>query len=172
MGDNVVADSGVPYSSHLPPLVQNPSRGNSSFHSPTEGHVDGTTRPNYGPNDPFWDTSIGQAITSFGTCLNSSKDEEEPRQYCATILHAQEIDKQIDEILGATPSRSTSVPVGYRSLADSMRPIELIIDHAVTPHNPGQITTPITYHVMSVPSPPRSSAPRDQPSISHFVSTF
>ena len=26
VGDNVVAKSGVPYSSHLPPLVQHPSR--------------------------------------------------------------------------------------------------------------------------------------------------
>ena len=55
--------------------------------------------------------------------------------------------------------------MGYCSLADSMRPIELIIDRAVTPHNLGQITTPITSHVMSIPNPPRSSAPGAQPSI-------
>ena len=55
--------------------------------------------------------------------------------------------------------------MGYHSLADSMRPIELIIDRAVTPHNPGQITTPITCHVMYVPNPPRSSGPGAQPSI-------
>ena len=88
VGDNVVAKSGVPYSSHLPPLVQQPSWGNTLFHSPTEGHVDDTTRPDFGPNAPFWDTSIGQAIASFGTCLNSSKDEEEHRKYHAAILHA------------------------------------------------------------------------------------
>ena len=52
--------------------------------------------------------------------------------------------------------------MGYRSLVDSMRPIEPIIDHAVTPHNLGQNTTS---HVMSVPNPPRSSAPGAQPSI-------
>ena len=39
VGDNVVAKSGLPYSSHLPPLVQHPSRGNSMFPSPMEGHV-------------------------------------------------------------------------------------------------------------------------------------
>ena len=55
--------------------------------------------------------------------------------------------------------------MGYRSLADSMRPIESNIDRAVTPHNPGQITTPITSHVMSVPNPPRSSTLGAQPSI-------
>ena len=59
VGDNVVAESGGPYPSHLPPLVQQPSWGNTSFHSPTEGHVDDTTHPDYGPNAPFWDTSIG-----------------------------------------------------------------------------------------------------------------
>ena len=57
--DNVVAESGGPYPSHSPPLVQQPSQGNNSFHSPIEDHVDHTTRPDYGPNAPFWDTSIG-----------------------------------------------------------------------------------------------------------------
>ena len=88
VGDNVVAESGGPYSSHLPPLVQQPSRINTLFHSPTEGHVDDTTHPDFGPNAPFWDTPIGQAISSFGTHLNSSKDEEERRQYSAAILRA------------------------------------------------------------------------------------
>ena len=40
----------------------------------------------------FWDTSIAQAIFAFGTRLNSSKYEEERRQYYATILRAQDID--------------------------------------------------------------------------------
>ena len=92
VGDNVVAKSGGPYSSHSPPLLQQPSQGNTSFHSPIEGHVDDTTHPDYGPNAPFWDTSIGQAIASFGTRLKFSEevspDEEECRQYQASILHA------------------------------------------------------------------------------------
>ena len=89
VGDNVVAEIGVPYSSHLPPLVQQPSQGDSSFHSPMEGRVDDTTRPDFGPNAPFWDIPVGQAIASFGTRLNSSKDEEEHRQYCSSILRVQ-----------------------------------------------------------------------------------
>ena len=48
----MVAESGGPYPSHLPPLVQQPSRGNTSFHSPTEGHVDDTTHLDYVPNAP------------------------------------------------------------------------------------------------------------------------
>ena len=61
----MVIESGGTYPSHSPPLVQQPSQGNTLFHSPTEGHVDDTTRPDYGPNAPFWDTFIGQAIASF-----------------------------------------------------------------------------------------------------------
>ena len=59
VGDNVVAESGGAYSSHSPPLVQQPSRGITSFHSPIEGHVDDTTHPYFSPNALFWDTSIG-----------------------------------------------------------------------------------------------------------------
>ena len=40
VGENVVAKSGGPYPSHSPPLVQQPSRGNTFFHSPMEGRVD------------------------------------------------------------------------------------------------------------------------------------
>ena len=86
--DNVVVESGVPYSSHSHPLVQQPSRGNSSFHSPLEGHVDDTTHPYFGPNAPFWETPIGQAISLFSTRVNSYEDEEECRKYLAAILHA------------------------------------------------------------------------------------
>ena len=55
--------------------------------------------------------------------------------------------------------------MGYHSLADSMRPIEPIIDRTVTLHNPGQITTPNTSHVMSVTNPPKSSTLGAQPSV-------
>ena len=92
VGENVVAESGDPYPSHLSPLAQQPSWGNTSFHSPIEGHVDDTTHPDYCPNAPFWDTSIGQAIASFGTRLKFSEElspnEEEHRQYQETILRA------------------------------------------------------------------------------------
>ena len=75
VGDNVVVESGVPYSSHSPPLVQQPSWVDSLFHSPMEGHVDNTSRLDFGPNAPFWDTLVGQAIASFDTHVNSPEDE-------------------------------------------------------------------------------------------------
>ena len=90
VGDNVGAESGGPYSSHSPPLVQHPSWEDSLFHPPLEGHVD-DTHPDFGPNTPFWETPIGQAIASFGTCVSSPESEEERRKYCAAILHAQEV---------------------------------------------------------------------------------
>ena len=55
--------------------------------------------------------------------------------------------------------------MGYHSLADSMRPIEPIIDHPLTTHSPVQISTPLTSYVMSVPNPPRYFASGAQPSI-------
>jgi len=159
-----VAESGVPYSSHSPPLVQQPSHEDSSLHPPTEDHVD-DTHLDFGPNAPFWETPIRQAIASFGTHVSSPEIEEEHRQYRAAILCAQEVEKQIDNLLGPSPIRSTFLPVGYRSLADSMRPIEPIIDRPLTTHIPGQISTPLTSYVMSVPNPPRSFASGAQPSI-------
>ena len=93
VADNVVVESGVPYSSHSPPLVQHPSLEDSSFHSPMQGHVDDVARLDFGPNAAFWETPVGQAIASFGTRAISSDMEEEHRKYRAAILHAQEIDK-------------------------------------------------------------------------------
>ena len=49
----MVVESGGPYPSHSPPLFQQPSQGNTLFHSPIEGHVYDTTHPDYGPNAPF-----------------------------------------------------------------------------------------------------------------------
>ena len=123
-----------------------------------EGHVDDTARPDFGPNASFWETPVGQAIASFGTHGIFSEIEEERRQYRSTILRAKEIDNQIDDILGPTTLRSTYVPMGYHSLIDSMRSIEPIIDHPLTTHSPGQISTPLTSYVMFVPNPPKSFA--------------
>ena len=59
VGENVVVESADPYPLHGPPLTHQPFRGNISFHSTIEGHVRDTTHLDYGPNAPFWDTSMG-----------------------------------------------------------------------------------------------------------------
>ena len=74
VGEIVVVERGDQYPSHGPPLAQKHSRGNTSFHSPIEGLVDDTNHPDYGPNALFWDTSMGQAIASFGTRPTSSEE--------------------------------------------------------------------------------------------------
>ena len=59
VGENVIVESRDPYPSHGPPLAQQPSRGNTTFHSPIECDVYDTTHLDYSPNAPFWDTSMG-----------------------------------------------------------------------------------------------------------------
>ena len=62
---------------------------------------------------------MGQAITSFGTRPTSSEEispnEEECRQYQAAILHAQEIEKKIDDILGTVEGASRRSRLERRS---------------------------------------------------------
>ena len=62
----------------------------TSFHGPVEGHVDSPIRPNYGPDAPFWGTSMGQSIVSFGVHKPSpehpSYSEEEYRKIQSAIL--------------------------------------------------------------------------------------
>ena len=95
-------------------MVQQPSRGNIFFHSPMEGHVDDTTCPDYGPTAPFRDTAMGHVIALFGTHPTSyeyiSPNEEEHRQYEVDIIHARELDKKIDSILGTPPPHSIVFP--------------------------------------------------------------
>ena len=78
----------------------------TSFHPHVEGR---TVSPEYGPYAPFWRTSMGQAIASFGVNRPSreqySPSEEEYRQIQASIHRAhgfQERMQRLDTIL-ATP---------------------------------------------------------------------
>ena len=47
-------------------MVQQPPTTDTSFHSPMEGQIDGIDETEYGPDAPFWKTSMGQAISDFG----------------------------------------------------------------------------------------------------------
>ena len=64
----------------------------TSLHLNMEGRTNSPVPPEYGPDAPFWRTSMGQAIASFG--LNrpspeqSSHSEEEYRQIEASIHRA------------------------------------------------------------------------------------
>ena len=67
--------------------------------------------------------------------------------------------------LAVFPRNADPWPMGYRSLADSMKPIEPIIDHTMTAHNLCQTTNPTTSHIIFFPNPHGSSAPGEQYSI-------
>ena len=64
--ENLVVESGDQFASYVTPLVQQPTVGDTSFHGLVEGCVDSHVRPDYGPDAPFWGTSMGHAIASFG----------------------------------------------------------------------------------------------------------
>ena len=81
----------------------------TSFHALVEGLVDSPIHPDYGPDAPFWGTSMGQAISSFRLNMPSpaqySPSEEEYRQIQASVHRAhdfQERMQRLDTIL-ATP---------------------------------------------------------------------
>ena len=45
-------------------------------------------------------------------------------------------------------------PSGYHSLADTLAPIEDVLAHSLTSHNPGQTSNPIVLNPRFVSSPP------------------
>ena len=57
--EDIVVGSGDQFTSYKNPLAQQPPVGDTSFHGPLEGRVDSPVCPDYGPDDPFWGTSMG-----------------------------------------------------------------------------------------------------------------
>ena len=64
--ENIVVESEDQFSSYVNPLAQQPPMADTSFHPHMEGHTDSPVAPEYGPDAPFWRTSMRQAISSFG----------------------------------------------------------------------------------------------------------
>ena len=59
MGENPVVESGDQFTSYVTPLVQQSPVADTSFHSLMEGQNDGIDETEYGPDAPFWRTSMG-----------------------------------------------------------------------------------------------------------------
>ena len=57
--ENLVVEGGDQFACYVTPLVQQPSVGDTSIHGLVEGHVDSLVHPDYGPDAPFWGTSMG-----------------------------------------------------------------------------------------------------------------
>ena len=62
VGTTLASETREYFTIYTNPLVQLSPAANASMHSPLEGHVDSPTPPDYGPDAPFWRTSMGQAI--------------------------------------------------------------------------------------------------------------
>ena len=97
--ENMVVESGDQLASYVTPLVQQPPMGDTSFHAPVEGHFNSPIHLDYGPDAPFWGTSMGQAIASFGVNRpspeQSSPSEEEYRQIQASIHRARDFQERM-----------------------------------------------------------------------------
>ena len=88
----MVVESGDQFTSYVNPLVEQPPMAETSFHPPMEGRIDSPNEPQYGLDAPFWRTSMGQAIYSFGVNRTSSEQTstggEEYRKIQASIHRA------------------------------------------------------------------------------------
>ena len=62
------------------------------------------------------------------------------------------------------PHLSDPWPSGYRSLAETLAPIEYVPPHGMSPNNPGQTSNPIVLNPRSVSSPPITSVAGGQSS--------
>ena len=63
---STIVESVKQFTAYVNPLVQQPPMANTSFPSPRQGHTNSLVETEYGPNAPFWRTSMGQAISKFG----------------------------------------------------------------------------------------------------------
>ena len=88
-----VLESGDQFASYINPLVQQPSTTATSFHSPMEGRINSPDETEYGPNAPFWRTSMGQYIAKFGVSRPSFENpppgEDEYRRIQAYLDRAR-----------------------------------------------------------------------------------
>ena len=71
VGGIPVVESEEQFTSYINPLVQQSPAADTSFHSLMEGQIDGIDETEYGPDAPFWRTSMGQAIFEFGVIKHS-----------------------------------------------------------------------------------------------------
>ena len=77
------------FTAYVNPLVQQPPTADTSFHSLMEGHTDSPIETGYGPNAPFWRTSMGQSLSKYGVTRpsfeNPPSSEDEYRRIQASL---------------------------------------------------------------------------------------
>ena len=77
------------FSTHASPLVQLPPTTDVSIHPSLGGHGNTSSPLDYGPDVPFWRTSMGQSISEFRVIRPSPRNpplgEEEQRRINASL---------------------------------------------------------------------------------------
>ena len=66
VGTTLASETREYFGVYTNPLVQLPPTTDVSIHPPLGGHGDSYAPPDYGPDSPFWRTSMGQSIAEFG----------------------------------------------------------------------------------------------------------
>ena len=98
-----VVESGEQFTAYVNPLVQQSPTTDTSFHSPMEGHTDSPVETEYGPNAPFWRTSMGQAIFEFGVIRpyfeNPPLNEDAYRRIQASLDRARNFQGRMDMVM-------------------------------------------------------------------------
>ena len=101
------------FTAYVNPLVQQPPTTDTSFHSSMEGHIDSPLEIEYGPNAPFWRTSMGQALSEFGVtrpCFeNPPPGEDEYRRIQASLDHAHNFQERVERIIPSPVSHKEPI---------------------------------------------------------------
>ena len=178
-GENPVVERGDQFASYVTPLVQQSPTADTSFHSLMEGRIDSPVETKYGPNAPFWITSMGQALSEFGVTRpsfeNPSPGEDEYRRIQASLDRTRNFQERVERIIPSPVSHKEPMstllpclldpcPSGYHTLVEILSPIDDIPPHGVTPHKPGQTSNPIVSNPRFVSFPPKPSVARGQSS--------
>ena len=65
IGTTLASENREDFAVYINPLVQLSPAADVSIHLPLEGHVNTLAPLDYGPDAPFWRTSMGQDIAEF-----------------------------------------------------------------------------------------------------------
>ena len=103
IGTTLASETREKFTIFINPLVQLPPAADFFVHPALEGRVDSPTPPDYGPNAPFWRTSMVQSIVEFRVIRHSPGNpplgEEEQRRINASLDRARNFSERIERII-------------------------------------------------------------------------
>ena len=82
----------------------------TSFHSTMEGRIDSPVEIEYGPNAPFWRTSMDQSLSKFGVTTPSFENpplgEYEYRRIQASLDRSRHFQERVERIIPSPVSHT------------------------------------------------------------------